>query len=72
MLEAIRKAENSQSNSRYVNRIRTILKKCMKSIERRTMYVCLYLQKKDQKIKLNFVLLYCVLKKIKTLKFEII
>ena len=54
---------------------RTILKFfCMKSSERRTMYVCLYLQMKNQKIKLNFVLLYFVLEKIffRTLKFEII
>ena len=35
------------------------------------MHVCLYLWTKNQTIKLNFVLLYCVLeKKIKTLEFE--
>ena len=44
---------------------------CMESNKRRTMHVCLYLWTKNQTIKLNFVLLYCVLeKKIKTLEFE--
>lgn len=33
----------------------------MKSSERKTMYVFLYLWTRNQKIKLNFVLLYCVL-----------
>ena len=49
-------------------------KLCIKSSKRRTMYVYLYLRRKNQKIKLNFVLLYCVLEGIffKTLKFEII
>ena len=51
-------------HSRQVNRIRMILKTfCMKSSERRTMHVCLYLRTKNQKIKLNFVLFYCVLEK---------
>ena len=44
---------------------------CMKSSKRRAIYVCLYLWTKNQTIKLNFVLLYCVLeKKNKTLEFE--
>ena len=34
----------------------------IKSSERRTMHVCLYLRTKSQ-IKLNFVLLYCLLEK---------